>query len=262
MPFAKVNGITMYYEVHGKGEPVVLIGGLGSQTQSWATQVPLYSRHFKVVVLDNRGAGKTDKPDEPYSIEQMADDTAALIEHLGIESARVAGKSMGGMIGQWLAIKHPEKVSKLVLGCTCASRDEVGDEILRLGRETAAKLGFGSVWMCALFWGYTREYIERNLSSIKNAMSMIRESPEAVAGYLRQNRACQRHDTSELVGGISCPTLIMLGERDLIVAPRRSRELSRLIPGSRLVEFEGVGHGFWREKQSEVDDIVLDFLLG
>lgn len=262
MPFVRTNGISMYYEVHGEGEPVVLIGGLGSQTQSWATQAPLYSANYKVIVFDNRGAGRTDKPDEPYSLEQMAEDTIGLMDALDIERAHVVGKSMGGMIGQWLGIKHPDRVNSLVLGCTAASRDEIGNEILRFGRETAEKQGLKSLWLGALFWGYTREYIENNYAQVRNSIDMIKESPEALAGYIRQNYACKAHDTAKLVGSITAPTLVMYGERDLIVAPRRSRQLAELIPNSKLIEFKDVGHGFWRERQEEVDKCVLEFLSG
>jgi pimeloyl-ACP methyl ester carboxylesterase len=261
MPYAEVNKIKIYYETYGEGHPLIFIGGLGSQTQSWATQIPIYSKHFRVIVFDNRGAGKSDKPDIPYTIELMADDTALLLDTLDVDSAYVAGKSMGGMIGQWLAIKYPERVKKLVLACTSASRDEVGNEILRMGREIATRVGMKAVWLTALFLGYTREYIEKNLGSIKEALDLIPETPEAVTGYIRQNIACEGHDTRDLVGRIKAPTLVMLGERDLIASPRLSRELAELIPGARLKVFEGVGHGFWRERQEEVDRLVLDFLL-
>jgi pimeloyl-ACP methyl ester carboxylesterase len=261
MPYAKVNGIKIYYETYGEGHPFLLIGGLGSQIQSWAVQVPIYSKHFQVIVFDNRGAGKSDKPDIPYTTEIMADDAAGLLDMLGAESAHVAGKSMGGMIGQWLAIKYPEKVKKLVLGCTSASRDEVGNEILRMGRETATKIGMKAVWLGAIFWGYTRDYIERNLSPIKETLATIPEDPEALTGYIRQSFACEGHNTRDLVGQIKAPTLVMLGERDLSASPKRSRELAGLIPGAELRVFQGVGHGFWREKQEEVDGVVLDFLL-
>jgi len=261
MPYTEVNGIKIYYETYGEGPPVILIGGLGSQIQSWATQVPIYSRHFRVIVFDNRGAGKSDKPDIPYTTKLMADDTAGLLDTLGIESAHVVGKSMGGMIGQWLAIRYPEKVKKLVLGCTSASRDEVGNEILRMGREIASKVGVKAVWLTALFLGYTREYIEKNLSAIKETLATVSENPEALIGYIRQSLACEGHNTRDLVGRIKAPTLVMLGERDMIASPRRSRELVELIPGARLKVFEGVGHGFWRERQEEVDKLVLDFLL-
>jgi pimeloyl-ACP methyl ester carboxylesterase len=217
---------------------------------------------MRVVTFDNRGAGRTDKPEGPYSIEQMADDTAMLMEALGIDAAHVVGKSMGGMIAQHLAARYPEKVSKLVLACTSARRDEVGDEILRLGREMAVRMGMKAVWMSALFWGYSREYIERNLGAIREALATVDESQESVRGYLLQNMACQMHNAVEAVRTIAAPTLVMLGVRDLIVSPRLTRELASLIPGARLIEFEDVGHGFWRERQAEVDSSVLGFLLG
>jgi pimeloyl-ACP methyl ester carboxylesterase len=261
MPYTNVNGIKIYYEIYGDGYPVVLIGGLGSQIQSWATQIPIYSRHFQVIVFDNRGMGRSDKPDMPYTTELMADDTAMLLNSLGIECAHIAGKSMGGMIGQWLAIKYPEKVEKLVLGCTSASRDEVGNEILRMGREIATKVGVKTVWLTALFLGYTRAYIEKNLSATKESLATVSDNPEALSGYLRQSFACEAHNTRDLVGSIKAPTLVMLGEHDLIASPKRSRELAELISGARLKVFEGVGHGFWRERQEEVDRLVLDFLL-
>lgn len=261
MPYAHVNGVKLYYEIYGEGEPVILIGGLGSQLQSWAMQVPIYSKYFKIVVFDNRGSGKSDKPEERYSTEDMAHDTASLMNELGIKSAHVIGKSMGGMIGQWLAILYPEKVQKLVLGCTSASRDEVGDEILRMGREIATELGTKAVWLMALYLGYTREYIEENLGTIKKVMSSVPEDPEALKGYIGQSFACEGHNTRELLNQISASTLVMLGERDLIASPKRSKELAERISSAELKVFNGVGHGFWRERQEEVDKLVLDFLL-
>ena len=261
MPYANVNGIRIYYEIRGNGSPVVLIGGLGSQISSWATQVPLYSKHFKVIAFDNRGAGLSDKPDHSYTIEDMADDTARLLDSLGIESASFVGKSMGGMIAQWLGIKYPHRASKLILGCTSASRDEVGNEILKIGREIATKVGLKTVWLTALFLGYTREYIEKNLGSIKESLALVAEDDEAVDGYIGQSLACEKHNTRDLLHKINCPTLVLLGETDQIASPKRSRELAELIPGAMLREFGGVGHGFWRERQAEVDKVVLDFLL-
>lgn len=261
MPFAKVNGINLHYEVHGQGTAVVLIGGLGSQMSSWATQVPLYSRYFKVIVLDNRGAGLSDKPDYSYTIEDMADDTMGLIDFLGIHSASFVGKSMGGMIAQWLGIKYPQRVDKLVLGCTSASRDEVGNEILTLGREIAARAGLRMVWLMALYLGYTREYIERNLGSIKQSLAQVVESDESLKGYMGQSLACEGHNTRDLLHKIECPTLVLFGETDKIAAPKKSMELAELIPGSIFKKFGGVGHGFWRERQEDVDKAVLEFLL-
>jgi 3-oxoadipate enol-lactonase len=261
MPYANVNGINIHYEVRGEGPPVVLIGGLGSQISSWSTQVPLYSKYFKVLAFDNRGSGLSDKPDYSYTIEDMADDTSGLLDFLGIQSASFVGKSMGGMIAQWLGIKYPYRVNKLVLGCTSASRDDVGNEILRIGREIATKVGLKTVWLTALYLGYTREYIEKNLGSIRESLALITQNDESLKGYVGQSLACEGHDTRDLLHKVKCPTLVLLGERDQIASPRKSRELAELIPGAILREFSGVGHGFWRERQGEVDKVVLDFLL-
>ncbi|MGB7293755.1 MAG: alpha/beta fold hydrolase [Thermodesulfobacteriota bacterium] len=261
MPYTRVNGINIYYEVRGEGPPVVLIGGLGSQINSWATQTPLYSKYFKVIAFDNRGAGLSDKPGHSYTTEDMADETAGLLDTIGIHSASFVGKSMGGMIAQWLGIKYPDRVNKLVLGCTSPSRDDVGNEILRIGREIATKVGLKTVWLTALYLGYTREYIENNLGSIKESLGLVIENDEAINGYVGQSLACETHDTRALLHKIKCPTLVLLGENDQITSPRKSRELAELIPGAVLREFSGVGHGFWRERQEEVDKVVLDFLL-
>ncbi len=261
MPYSSANGMNIYYEVYGEGFPLLLIGGLGSQIGSWATQVPIYSKHFRVVVFDNRGAGRSQKPEPGYGTEDMADDAAALMAALDIEAAHIVGKSMGGMIGQWLAIKYPEKVSKLVMGCSSASRDEVGNLILRTGREIASKVGMKAVWIMALYLGYTREYIEKNIGSLNGVLNAIPEDADALRGYIGQSYAVEGHDTTDLLNRIKAPTLVMMGESDMTTAPRRTRELAALIPNSKLKAFEGVGHGFWRERQDEADGLVLDFLL-
>lgn len=263
MPYAELDDIELYYEVTGEGDPVLLIGGLGSQIHSWATQVPIYSREFRVITFDNRGAGRSGKPGGAYSIEQMADDTVSLLDHLGIEKASFVGKSMGGMIAQWIGIKYPERVTRLVMGCSSASRDEIGNMILETGREIGKKVGMRTLWLMALFMGYSREYIESNLESIKDTMSNIpQESPEALRGYIGQSTACQNHDLTDRLHLISARTLVMYGEMDFIASPRRSAELGDLIPDSVVRPFPDVGHGFWRERQKEADKLVMDFLRG
>ena len=113
-----VNGVKLYYEIHGTGEPLLLIEGLGYASWSWFRQIEVLSDSYGVVCFDNRGVGKSDKPDIPYSIELMADDVARLLESLSIEKAHILGVSMGGYIAQKLAINYPQKVKSLVLGCT------------------------------------------------------------------------------------------------------------------------------------------------
>ena len=141
MPRQRVGDIEIYYEVHGTGpRTLVLIRGLGSNLLAWYAQIDVFSQHYKCVVFDNRGAGRTDKPDAPYSIKQMADDAAGLMDALGIRRAALLGISMGGMIAQEFAINHQEKLSCLILGCTHFG----GKDIVATPPENLAAIVAGS----------------------------------------------------------------------------------------------------------------------
>ncbi len=260
MPYAEANKIRIYYESCGTGRPIVLLSGLGSSLESWSVQVPIYSDLFRVITLDNRGSGRSDKPDYPYTIEQMADDTVGLLDSLGIEKAHFVGKSMGGMITQWLGIKYPERVEKIVMGCTSAQRDDLGNLVLRMGRDITDKLGPGDGWLFALLLGYQRKYIEENYETLISAAKKIQPDPEAAAGYRNQSYACENHNVVHKLGRISAKTLIIHGERDFLIPPKRSKRIAELIPNAVQRTFPEAGHGFWRECQAEVDKTVLDFL--
>src|SRR5438876_952183 len=120
MPYVEVNYIQMYYEIHGDGEPLVLIVGLGTDISEWDGIIRWLAKIYKVLAFDNRGAGRTDKPDTHYSIEMMADDTAGFMQTLGIQQAHILGISMGGRIALALALQHPKRIKKLVLVSTSA----------------------------------------------------------------------------------------------------------------------------------------------
>ncbi len=131
MPYVPTRDIITYYEETGRGEPLVLIRGLGSDLQAWATQVPDLAKHFRVITYDNRGAGRTGAPDKPYSLSGMADDLAALLEALKVEQAHILGYSMGGMIAQEFALKYANRVDKLILLGTSAGLDGYSRVVLQ-----------------------------------------------------------------------------------------------------------------------------------
>ena len=123
MPTTRVNGIDLYYEIQGDGEPLLFISGLGGHLAEVPYLVDSYSRHFRFIGFDGRGCGRSDKPDGEYSIAGFADDTAALLDTLGIGSTAVYGSSMGGMIAQELVLRHPQKVRALIPGVHDGQRD-------------------------------------------------------------------------------------------------------------------------------------------
>ena len=160
MPTVPIRDINVYYEESGSGEPLILIMGLGGDLQAWALQVPALARHFRVITLDNRGAGRTSSPDKPYSIAGMAEDVAGLMDHLGIARANVLGFSMGGYIAQELALRHADKVDKLILLATAPYIDGYGENIVKswinvrrsnMSRENIQRLTATWLYSAALF---------------------------------------------------------------------------------------------------------------
>ena len=259
---ARVNKIDIYYESHGFGDPILLIPGLGSDANTWAPFVPEFADRYRIIILENRGSVRSCRPPGPYTTDQMAEDAAALLDHLGIARAHVIGKSMGGMIAQVLAARFPEKVRSLVLAATLMKHDAYGEEMLELGRTLAEKAGLFATYRQAFLMSYSREYCMTNrsrLAEVQELMSRINEA-EALRGYLAQSMACQTHDSRELARRIKAPALVIVGNEDVITPPRASRELASAIPRSELIVLPHGGHGFWREFPAEVNAHVREFL--
>jgi pimeloyl-ACP methyl ester carboxylesterase len=258
----KVNDIQLYYEVHGRGEPLVLIMGLGANTRGWDMQIPVFSREFQVVAFDNRGSGRSDKPDSRYSIRLFADDTAGLMDALGIASAHVYGQSMGGLIAQELALDYPDRVRTLVLGSTtCGGREGAAAlpehialmaTLPSLSPQEAAERGLPLMYSDQFIASKRQELIDRSLAEAE-----LRPPPDA---FGRQAQAAVRHKAYDRLPKIRCPTLIISGSDDKIVPAENSRILAGHIPGAELVVLPKAGHGYLVECADESNAIVLDFL--
>jgi 3-oxoadipate enol-lactonase len=261
MPRQRVGNIEIYYEIHGDGpQTLVMIRGLGSNLTAWYEQTPEFARHFRTVVFDNRGAGRTDKPDAPYSIRQMADDTAALMETLGIRRAALLGISMGGMIAQEFTLAHHERLSCLILGCTNFG----GNGIVQADANIVA----------AVVAGEKANAEQRKLQNqaafcdetIANRPDVIDKHNRVRMQYLippfafmRQIGAIQQFDTSARLGEIRVPTLVLAGSGDRLVPPANSRLLAQRIAGAALKELPG-GHMFMIEYPREFNSAVIEFV--
>jgi len=262
--FADANGARLYYEVYGEGEPLLLIMGLGANHLSWTAQIPVYAREFKVIVFDNRGTGQSDFPaGADYTIPLLADDAAALLDFLGIDAAHVYGVSMGGMIAQEMALRHPERVRSLILGATSPGGPHAAAPNAQalqglLDQGAAVDRAVNPALLEVLFSpAYLAEQGSELLDKFQRLADYPATSPEA---YAAQLRAVVRHDTYDRLPDIAAPTLVLHGTDDPLLPVGNARILAERIPGAKLVLFEGARHGYFLEKQAEADAAVLDFL--
>ncbi|MGH9857284.1 MAG: alpha/beta fold hydrolase, partial [Acidobacteriota bacterium] len=251
---ANVNGIQLYYELHGSGDPVLLIPGLGSDTGTWTSVLPALEG-YRAISIENRGSGRSGKPAGPYTTALMAEDAVALLNELGIDRAHVIAKSMGGMIAQMLAAAHPQRVRSLVLACTLMHHDAFGEELLELGRILAEKAGLYETYRLAFLLSYSKEYCMMNRSRLDEAKRLLEKvgSRELLEGYIQQSIACEKHDSREAAKQIKAPTLILAATEDTITTAQHAAELSSAIRGSELVLLPRGKHGFWREYPEDVN---------
>lgn len=276
----KVNGIEIYYEVHGSGEPLLLIEGLGYSSWMWYKQVPALSERYKVVIFDNRGAGNTDKPDSEYSIELMADDAAGLLAALEIESAHVLGVSLGGYIAQELALRHPERVRSLILvstnsgpGKPASGKSPIFNGFLKFwgflpgmleisGKASIPPYGVSREESIrhGLSLAFTPEYFSSHPDEIERIVGWRLENPQPDYAWRRQLAAGISFDCGSRAREINARTLLIGGSQDRIVSPESALELSEKIPNSALVIMPGAGHLLFIERSEEFNSMVLGFL--
>ncbi|HEV8643545.1 MAG TPA: alpha/beta fold hydrolase [Methylomirabilota bacterium] len=262
MPKIRVNGIEMHYEEAGEGEVLVLIMGFGGDHRAWGFQTRAFAEAYRVIAFDNRGAGQTDAPDHPYTTRMMADDTVGLMEALGVERAHVVGVSMGGMIAQELALNHPRRVRSLHLGCTLARPDAYLKALTAAWREVRTHLGREAALRTIGLWLFApATYNERpELVEMILQNALANPHPQSLTGFLRQGEAVAAHDTLDRLPAIRCPTLVSVGEEDILVPPRFSRELAARIPGATRRTLPGAAHGYFWERPEAFNALCLEFL--
>jgi pimeloyl-ACP methyl ester carboxylesterase len=254
----------MYYEWHGRdaGAPVVLVMGLGGDSTAWAFQLAALAPRHRVLVFDNRGAGRTDAPDEPYTIAGMAADLLGLLDRLAVERAHLLGLSMGGAIAQEAALAAPERVLSLQLHATWAGPHPYLQALVRVVRLVRARLDAAAFYRALAVWLFAPETFARQPELVELVVerAVHHPHPTPLHGYLRQCDAVLAHDARARLGRIRCPTLVAVGSQDLLTPPAFSRELAALVPGARLEILPGAGHGALWEDPAAFNRASLDFL--
>jgi pimeloyl-ACP methyl ester carboxylesterase len=263
MPTARVNGIDIYYEVHGQGPRLTLIEGLGYHRWMWYKQVPAFSRVFTTLVYDNRGVGLTSKPPGPYSHEQNAEDLAGLLDHLGWERSHVLGVSMGGFIAQVFALAHPARVDRLVLVATGfggtkmvpvpqeAAKAMMPDPTLSPGDRIrrAMPVAFGD-----------RAWPDKHPDEFEQIVKWRLEEPQPPDAAMAQIMAGATFDVADQISRIEVPALVIAGANDGVVPPANSEFLAEELPNSRKEIIPEAGHLVIIEEADRFNQIVIDFL--
>jgi 3-oxoadipate enol-lactonase len=263
VPKVKANHLTMNYDQQGSGDPVVLIPYLAADYACYAFQVAEYAKHFTCISLDPRGAGETDKPGGVYTMELMADDVAAFMAALGIQSAHVSGLSFGAAVGMWLAAKYPAKVKSLSLHSAWPRTDPFLKAVVEGWRVMARSSGsVAELIILGIFpWCFTPELYSAKPDYVQSLADFVRSRPaQPVDAFLRQSDAVLTHDVESQLGRITARTLITFGRHDRLTSTRFADRLKGAIRGSELLIFEEAAHAPIYESVEEFNQKTLAFL--
>jgi pimeloyl-ACP methyl ester carboxylesterase len=259
------NGQTLYYEVHGDGEPLVLVMGIGYDSSLWKLQqVPALSKRFRVVIFDNRDSGRSSRASRQYSIGDMADDVAGLLDGLQVPRAHVLGLSMGGMIGQEFALRHPDRIDRLVLSGVGGAAARNAFDPIRIWAWVKSHDGSGETFAAQQFvWLFSSRFL-RDHAAVEQTLALLASNPNPVTpdAYGRQATAYLQHDVVDRLSRIQAPTLVVGGEQDLLTPPWIVEEVASAIPGAkfRMLRGAGTSHLLPLERPNEFNQLVTGFL--
>ena len=261
MPTANVNGIEINYRVEGEGEDtIVLVNGLVDDLETWAFQMDdLLGAGYRVLRFDNRGIGASSKPPGPYTSRMLADDAKALVDELGITDFHLMGVSMGGMIGQEYALAYPDDLRSLTLACTYAAPGPFCSRMFAMWEDMAEPLGVPFIMRDVTLWAFTVPFFEERedeLREFEEGMAAMDVTPET---YKAQLNVIQTHDSTDRLGDIRIPTLVMAGEEDILIPVQLSRRLQEGIPGAEWATTTG-GHACVWEHPKAFNETFLAFV--
>ena len=256
------NDITLYYEQHGLGDDLILIGGLTSDHQVWKSALRELSKHFRVLIFDNRGAGQSSAPDYPYTMEMMANDTLQLMNALHISRAHIVGHSMGGGIAQQLALIAPEQINKLILVCSRTQPNALANMVFEM-RNQLIQHHFSELdvakYMMPFLFGDT---FLNNPVLVKGFLQWTVKNPfpQTAHGYQHQMHAVTTRDFSSQLPRITTPTLVIAGEEDVLMRPKQADMVSKSLKNGSFITIADCAHMPHVEKSSEFVGIVTEFL--
>ena len=261
MTFIKTNGINVHYQIHGRGETLILISGLGGDLTFWENSIEVLSKSYQVITFDTRGSGKTDAPDGPYSMEMLAADLLGLMDGLGIPKAHILGFSMGGAIALTFAHLYPLRTSKLILAATFA----VLTPQVRLFLDAVLavyEINRSPKQMFELIapWLFSVDFLGRPENSAYLQYDENEPDPQSFEAWKSLYIALRQYNISGALPGISIPALIIAGDEDRLAHLHDARHLATGIPDSEIAIIPRAGHLINFEEPGLFHQLILDFL--
>lgn len=259
MPFSKINGINIYYEIHGEGEPIIFGNGVFSNTLGWFKQLSIFSKEYQVILYDMRGQGQSDKPEGSYSFDLHAEDQKALLEELGISKVHHVGISYGAELGLVFALKYPDILKSLVV---CSAVSFIGPLLYKMGQLWRKVCVLGDPEM----FFYATVPLNFGENFLREQAAFVEESKARYAQldfqpFVRLIDAFLMLNITDQLPQIKIPTCVIVGEKDILKpAYPYSKLIHDRLPNSEMVIVRDSGHAVTFEKPEEFNSIVLGFL--
>jgi pimeloyl-ACP methyl ester carboxylesterase len=249
----------MYYEIHGEGFPYVMIMAMAGDVNWWTPEIiEASSQNYKTITFDNRGTGQTDEPAMDYSMKLFADDTVSLMDALNIEKAHILGVCMGGFIAQELALSYPNRVEKLILGCThCGGSKQIPPSGKIMRKMMSPKKMTTDDFISLMF---TKDFINENPDFVESYRLRMLKTPISSDSFNRQKQAIMGFSSGMRLRKIKLPTLILHGKEDIIVPPGNAEILAKRIPRAKLIMLDNVAHFLFQPNPERVYNEINSFL--
>jgi 3-oxoadipate enol-lactonase len=255
MPEVRVGEVRLHYEVAGRGDPLLMVMGMGGSSAGWPPDLLTeLARSFRTIVYDNRGTGLSDKPDVPYSLEMFAADAIAILDDLNISRTHLFGVSMGGMIAQEIALRYGSRLQTLTLGCTtCGGKNAVPPPPESARLLSAPRNGLSDEDVIRRGWplAYTPEFIENHRAELEATIPRLLVNATPAFIFKRHLEATYGLKTYDRLPEITMPTLIITGAKDVLIPARNSEILAERIPGAKLHVIPNAGHAFFNEAREQ-----------